>query len=44
MLFSVSRKCFQTGRDHQFQIPFGKDGVRIFPVEHFTLLGNANLA
>ena len=37
-------QCFQTRRDHQFQIPFGEDGIGIFPVKNFALLGDANLA
>ena len=35
---------FQTGSDHQFQIPFSQHRVGIFPVEDFSLLGDANLA
>ncbi len=44
LLSARPRECFQTGRDHQFQIPFGEHRVGIFPVEYFALLGDANLA
>ena len=41
--FLRPRQCFQTRRDHQFQIPFGEDGIGIFPVKNLALLGDANL-
>ena len=35
---------FHAGRDHDFEIPLGENGIGIFPVEHLALLGDANLA
>ena len=42
--WSGAGQCFETGGDHQFQIPFRQNRVGIFPVEDFALLGDANLS
>ena len=39
-----SSECFEAGRDHQFQIPFGQHRISVFPVEDFALFGDADLA
>src|SRR6202020_2400149 len=40
------RTCqrIQRGRDHELQIALGENHIRVFPIEHFSLLGNADLA
>ncbi len=43
LLLAMQRQCFQARSDHQFQVPFGENRVRILPVEHFALLGDANV-
>ena len=40
---SGPNECFETGSDHQFQIPFRQNRVGIFPVENLALFGDANV-
>ncbi len=44
LFFFWSRHRLEAGGDHEFEIPFGKDRVGIFPVQDFALLGHANLS
>ena len=43
-MLAAQRQGFEAGRDHQLQIPFGEHRIGILPVEHFALLGDANVA
>src|SRR5579859_162838 len=43
-VFSRPRQGFQARCNHQFQIPFRKHRVGIFPIEHFALFGDPNSA
>ena len=37
------RQSVERGRDHELEISFRQDDVRIFPVQHLALLGDADL-
>jgi hypothetical protein len=39
-----ARQCIERGRDHEFEIALGQHFVSVFEVEHFALLGDAQLA
>jgi len=41
---AAQRDGFEAGGDHQLQIPFSQNLVRVFPVENFALFGDANFA